>query len=185
MRKLPLMATILLAACGGAAPEAETNRGSADLAAGTNVAEPAANGQASGDGTDLAAASNDDDRSGTGHNAHHAPGSGDSNMSKDTPADPAKDEFFDWTGRFAASASLCRGGSWNFQRDRISTAGENRCTVDETRDAGDKATLFLSCTAEGMKTKEQWTLTRRDNGMALRREIDGDVRNVNLVRCGG
>lgn len=101
----------------------------------------------------------------------------------DAPPGKVKQAFFDWTGRFAASPNLCSGGAWNFARNRISTAGETSCNVDETRDQGDRATLFLSCTAEGMKTKEVWTLIRQGEGMSVRRDSGKDVVNVKLSRC--
>lgn len=99
-----------------------------------------------------------------------------------TPA-PAAAGTFDWTGRFAATRKLCPNGAWLLGRERISTAGETSCAVDQIREQPGEATLLLSCTAEGTNSKETWLLTRREGGMRVRRDTGHEEVEVDLLRC--
>lgn len=90
-----------------------------------------------------------------------------------------------WTGRFAAGPQLCSGGAWNLSRTEVTTQGETACTVVNIAEDPGATKLTLACSAEGMDTLENWTLTPQPAG-ALRvvREGAGRPVTVDLVRCG-
>lgn len=90
---------------------------------------------------------------------------------------------FQWTGRYAATRELCTGGLWEFTNARVRTDGETSCDIGDVREGGGRVELTLACTAEGMKTNEDWTLTRRDEGIAVSRSTGRETIDVELIRC--
>ena len=89
-----------------------------------------------------------------------------------------------WTGRFAATPQLCKGGVWDIGRESITTAGETSCSVNAVADEGDKVVLTLACSAEGMDSQEHWTLTRKGaDGMNVSRAAGTETIDVDLIRC--
>lgn len=102
----------------------------------------------------------------------------------DISEDQAEAREFAWTGRFAATPALCEGGVWDIGEERIVTDGETACDVVHVARAVGQVTLELACTAEGMPGAERWTLSRRGEGMRVRREPAGaEASDVDLVRC--
>lgn len=98
--------------------------------------------------------------------------------------DQAEAREFAWEGRFAASPDLCRAGQWEIGSERIVTAGETACEVDNVARAAGQVTLELSCVAEGMPGDERWTLRPRgESGLRVRRETAAEASDVDLVRC--
>jgi hypothetical protein len=90
---------------------------------------------------------------------------------------------FQWTGRFAASEALCRGGVWEFTNARVETDGETSCAIGDVREGDGGAELSLSCQAEGMTSDERWTLRQQADGMRVTRRTGTDSFAVDLRRC--
>lgn len=93
---------------------------------------------------------------------------------------------FQWTGRFAATRDLCRGGVWEFTNTGVETDGHTSCTIRQAGEGGGSVELRLACTAEGMKTDEKWTLTPAAGGgmRVSRRALGEGTVDVDLIRCG-
>lgn len=90
-----------------------------------------------------------------------------------------------WLGRFAATAELCRGGVWDIGETRIITDGETACDIDRVARAAGQVTLRLACTAEGMKSREEWILTPQgEDRLKVRRDNGREAVEVDLIRCG-
>lgn len=100
----------------------------------------------------------------------------------DSAAAPGR---FQWTGRYAASAEMCRNNQdWRFTNVSVETAGETSCRIKNVREIGDEVRLALSCTAEGMATEERWTLQPADGDrIRLRREGSGAPQELSLLFC--
>lgn len=115
--------------------------------------------------------------------AEAIPARGPANASFAPEEGPGFADGFDWTGRFAASSALCTGGVWDFGEQRIVTDGETSCDVDRVGRAAGQVTLSLACIAEGMESREQWVLTRQDEGMRVSRNTGRETFNVDLIPC--
>lgn len=108
------------------------------------------------------------------------------NEGKASPPPPAAAaEPFKWTGRFAASKDLCKGGVWEFEESQVRTQGETGCSVQNVAEHAGSVTLSVGCTAEGMDTLEQWTLTPSEQGgmTVIRKTAGRQTAQVDLVRC--
>lgn len=92
---------------------------------------------------------------------------------------------FQWTGRYAASAEMCRTNQdWRITNASVETAGETSCRIDQVQEVGSEVRLDLSCTAEGMPSKERWTLQPADGDrIRLRREGQGAPQELFLLYC--
>ena len=113
-----------------------------------------------------------------------APDSEPGNDGQPAPAAAPATTDVAWEGRFAATPELCEGGVWDIRETGIVTEGETACEVEHVARAAAQVTLELACTAEGMPSRERWTLTERGAGMNVRRAVEGaETSDVDLVRC--
>lgn len=103
------------------------------------------------------------------------------------PAEAERLPGFDWTGTWAATPDLCADGRWRFTRTGVSTDGETRCVGEPARISANDASLAFICQAEGITTRERWTLARTGkDGMRVRRtEGRRVIADIALRKCAG
>jgi len=112
-----------------------------------------------------------------------------SNETLAQPADPSPstpaESPFDWTGTWAATEELCTGGRWRFARDGVVTDGHTSCTGTPVDPRPGGVTLAYACEAEGVGTRERWSIERISDGRMRVRRAEGDrvIAEVELEKC--
>lgn len=87
-----------------------------------------------------------------------------------------------YVGRWAANARLCTSGAWNFEAERLSTAGEVSCEFLEVRPVAGGYDLDATCLAEGQASEETIQLRFAESAGAMLVESK-TFRPVGLIRC--
>ncbi len=78
------------------------------------------------------------------------------------PAEPARPQATEFTGRWAVNQRMCRTGWWDFGETEIKTAGELHCSIDSQERTPHRVKLDLSCMGEGLPSTEIWRLRMLD-----------------------
>ena len=96
---------------------------------------------------------------------------------------PASHSSF--VGRRAVSLAGCQAGSWDFQRDRLATAGEVACTFAKVTPTPAGYTIQAECVAQGPSQPQSFTLTFSGVGAAETMTVAGGpwTGPIALLRC--
>ena len=89
-----------------------------------------------------------------------------------------------FVGRWAADASMCSFGAWDWRADGVTTAGEVSCTFSQVTPVPGGYDISAMCLAEGVSTPSQIRVRFPESAGGM--TVDGGPwQPIGLTQCAG